>query len=75
MAERFGARRSGQWFASGATVLGGLVLGVGHLLSTATSELLGWVLITYLALRVTARDRGTTSSMLIREAVERYLAS
>jgi hypothetical protein len=52
MAERFGARRSGQWFASGATALGGLVLGVGHLLSTATSELLGWALITYLALRI-----------------------
>jgi hypothetical protein len=52
MAERFGARRSGQWFASIATALDGLVLGAGHLLSTATSELLGWVLITYLVLRV-----------------------
>ena len=52
MAERFGARRSGQWFASAATALCGPVLGIGHLLSTATSELLGWVLITYLALRV-----------------------
>lgn len=52
MAERFGARRSGQWFASGATALSGLVLGVGHLLSTATFELLGWALITYLALRI-----------------------
>jgi hypothetical protein len=52
MAERLGARRSGQWFASGATALTGLVLGIGHLLSTATTELLGWVLITYLALRV-----------------------
>lgn len=52
MAERLGARRSGQWFASAAVALSGLVLGIGHLLSTATSELLGWVLITYLALRV-----------------------
>lgn len=52
MAERLGARRSGQWFASAAAALSGLVLGVGHLLSTATFELLGWTLITYLALRV-----------------------
>jgi hypothetical protein len=52
MAERLGAHRSGQWFASGATAIGGLVLGVGHLLSTATAELLGWTLITYLALRI-----------------------
>ncbi|MCW2672502.1 MAG: hypothetical protein JWP14_1091 [Frankiales bacterium] len=52
MAERFGARRSGQWFASAAAALSGVVLGIGHLLSTATLELFGWVLITYLALRV-----------------------
>jgi 4-amino-4-deoxy-L-arabinose transferase-like glycosyltransferase len=52
MAQRLGARRSGQWLASCATALGGLVLGIGHLLSTATLELLGWVLITYLVLRV-----------------------
>jgi len=52
MAERLGAKRSGQWFASAAAALSGLVLGIGHLLSTATSELLGWVLITYLVLRV-----------------------
>lgn len=52
MARRLGARRSGQWLASVATALCGLVLGVGHLLSTATVELLGWVLISYLVLRV-----------------------
>jgi len=52
MAERLGAQRSGQWVASIATALCGLVLGVGHLLSTATTALLGEVLITYLVLRL-----------------------
>ena len=52
MADRLGARRSGELFASLATALCGLVLGVGHLLSTATTSLLGWVLVSYLVVRV-----------------------
>ena len=50
MAERLGARRSGQWLAVASTALCGLVLGVGHLLSTATTLLVGSVLISYLVL-------------------------
>ena len=52
LAERLGARRSGQWFAAGAVGLCGLVLGTGHLLSTATTALLGGVLVSYLVLQV-----------------------
>jgi hypothetical protein len=52
LADRLGARRSGELFASLATALCGVVLGVGHLLSTATTSLLGWVLVTYLVVRV-----------------------
>lgn len=52
LAERLGARRSGQWFAALSTALCGFVLGVGHLLSTATTALLGGVLISYLVVRI-----------------------
>lgn len=52
MAERLGAGRGGQWLAVGATALSGFVLATGHLLSTATPELLGWTLITWLVLRL-----------------------
>jgi hypothetical protein len=48
MAERLGARRSGQWLAAGGTALGGIVLGVGHLLSTSTFLVLGTVLVLHL---------------------------
>lgn len=51
MAERLGAARAGQWVAAVATALCGFVLGMGHLLSTSTFGLLGWVLITWLVLK------------------------
>jgi hypothetical protein len=52
MAERLGASRSAQWLATGATAMCGFVLATGHLLSTSTFDLLGWVLISYLVLRL-----------------------
>lgn len=52
LAERLGANRSGQLLAATATALCGFVLGAGHLLSTATTSLLGWVLISYLVVRL-----------------------
>jgi hypothetical protein len=52
IAERLGARRSGQWFAAACTAMCGFVLAVGHLLSTATTLLLGSVVISYLVLRL-----------------------
>ncbi|MCW2708117.1 MAG: hypothetical protein JWM22_1959 [Frankiales bacterium] len=52
LAERLGARRSGQWLATIATAMCGFVLAVGHLLSTATTNLLGWVVISYLVVRL-----------------------
>jgi hypothetical protein len=52
MAERLGARRSGQWFAAVCTAMCGLVLAMGHLLSTATTLLVGSTLVSYLVLRI-----------------------
>ncbi|MFN2537604.1 MAG: hypothetical protein ABR549_05560, partial [Mycobacteriales bacterium] len=52
LADRLGARRSGELFASVATALCGVVLAVGHLLSTATTSVLGWVLLTHLVVRI-----------------------
>jgi hypothetical protein len=51
IAEHLGARRSGQWVAVLSTALCGFVLGTGHLLSTSTFDVLGWVLVTWLALK------------------------
>ncbi len=51
MAQRLGAGRAGQWVAAVSTALCGFVLGTGHLFSTSTFDLLGWALITWLALR------------------------
>ena len=56
MARRLGARTSGQAFAAAATALSGFVLGMGHLLSTATFDLLGWTLLTYLFVRILQGD-------------------
>jgi 4-amino-4-deoxy-L-arabinose transferase-like glycosyltransferase len=52
LARRLGARTSGEAFAAAATALSGFVLGMGHLLSTATFDLLGWTALTYLVLRL-----------------------
>lgn len=52
MAQRLGARAGGQLLAAATTALSGVVLAMGHLLSTATFDLLGWTLLTYLLLRI-----------------------
>lgn len=52
MARRLGASTGGQALAAASTALCGYVLGMGHLLSTATLDLLGWTLLTYLFLRL-----------------------
>jgi 4-amino-4-deoxy-L-arabinose transferase-like glycosyltransferase len=52
MAQCLGARRGGQVLSAAATALSGLVLAMGHLLSTATFDLLGWTVLTYLLLRL-----------------------
>jgi hypothetical protein len=56
MARRLGARPSGEAFAAATTALSGFVLGMGHLLSTATFDLLGWTVLTYLVLRIVQGD-------------------
>lgn len=56
MAHRLGATRGGQVLAAAATALTGLVLGMGHLLSTSTLDLLGWTLLSYLLVRLLQGD-------------------
>jgi 4-amino-4-deoxy-L-arabinose transferase-like glycosyltransferase len=58
IARELGARRGGQLLAAGATGLCGVVLATGHLLSTTTTSLLGWTLVTLLLVRLL---RGGTS--------------
>jgi 4-amino-4-deoxy-L-arabinose transferase-like glycosyltransferase len=50
MARRLGAERDGQLLAALAIAICGFLLGMGHLLSTSTLDLLGWALLTYLLL-------------------------
>jgi len=52
MARELGAARAGQVFAAGSAALCGPVLATGHLLSTTTIALLGWVVLTFLLLRL-----------------------
>lgn len=52
LAREFGASRRGQVLAAGAMAGGGFVLGVGHLLSTATFDLLAWMVTLWLVARL-----------------------
>jgi 4-amino-4-deoxy-L-arabinose transferase-like glycosyltransferase len=52
IAAELGARRNGQVFAAACAALTGVVLATGHLLSTATTDLLGWTVITWLLVRL-----------------------
>lgn len=52
IAAELGARRNGQVFAAACAALAGVVLATGHLLSTATTDLLGWTVITWLLVRL-----------------------
>lgn len=56
LAQRLGARRSGQVLAAAATAVTGFLPAMGHLLSTSTADLLGWVLLTYLLVRLLQGD-------------------
>ena len=56
IARRLGAGRGGQVLAAVATALSGVVLAMGHLLSTATFDLLGWTLLAYLLVRLLQGD-------------------
>jgi 4-amino-4-deoxy-L-arabinose transferase-like glycosyltransferase len=57
MAQRLGAGRGGQTLAAAAPAVSGVVLAMGHLLSPATFDLLGWTVLTYLLLRLLQGDR------------------
>jgi hypothetical protein len=52
MARELGAGRSGQTLAAAAAAACPLFLGLGHLLSTATFDLLAWTVITSLVMRL-----------------------
>lgn len=54
MARDLGAARAGQVLAAAATAVSGVVLAAGHLLSTTSIAMLGWVVITYLLVRLLA---------------------
>lgn len=52
VARELGGGRRAQVFAALATAASGFVLAVGHMVSTATFDLLAWVVISWLALRL-----------------------
>ena len=52
LARELGASRRGQVLAAGAMAGSGFVLGVGHLLSTATFDLLAWMVTLWLVARL-----------------------
>lgn len=52
LARELGASERGQILAAGAMAGGGFVLGVGHLLATATFDLLAWMVVLWLVARL-----------------------
>jgi len=52
VARELGARRAAQTLAAACAAASGLVLVVGHMLSTATGDVLAWMLLIWLALRL-----------------------
>ncbi|NEA31228.1 glycosyltransferase family 39 protein [Streptomyces sp. SID13031] len=52
MAREFGNDRRGQVFAALCAALSGFLMGVGHLASTATYDLLAWMVIALLAIKL-----------------------
>lgn len=55
IARELGAKRGGQVLAACAAAICGLVLAMGHLLSTSTFGLLGWTVLTLLLVRILKR--------------------
>lgn len=51
LAREFGARPGGQVLAAGCTAVSAFVIAVGHLLSTATFDLLAWTALSWLLVR------------------------
>jgi hypothetical protein len=52
IAREFGGGRGAQLLAAGATALSGLVLGVTHILATATIDMLLWTVLAFLVVRL-----------------------
>ncbi len=52
IAREFGSERRGQILAAVCAAVSGFVLGVGHLVSTATYDLLAWMLIGFFAVKL-----------------------
>jgi 4-amino-4-deoxy-L-arabinose transferase-like glycosyltransferase len=52
IAREFGSERAGQLLAAICAAVSGFVLGVGHLVSTATYDLLAWMLIALFAIKL-----------------------
>jgi 4-amino-4-deoxy-L-arabinose transferase-like glycosyltransferase len=52
IAREFGSGRRGQLLAAVCAALSGFLMGVGHMVSTATFDLLAWMVIAWLAVRL-----------------------
>ncbi|WP_026162434.1 ArnT family glycosyltransferase [Kribbella catacumbae] len=52
IAREFGAERRAQILAAGCAAVSGFLMGVGHLASTATYDLLAWMVIAWLAIKL-----------------------
>lgn len=58
IARELGGERNAQILAAGCTALAGFVLGTGHMVSTATFDLLAWMVIALYALRLLRTNDG-----------------